>query len=344
MILDGIDLQNVRLPYLFGGRDCFLDIINTLLLSGISFIIDRDSGDLKYFPQANQDPSLSLAITQSPMCESSEDTITACVMCKNAENTIQACISSIIPWADELVIVDSGSDDNTIDIIRAQNIYPDSHTWKSYSEQRNYMLSKVKTEWSIIIDQDEILPRYFGSTLRKVITLANHTDNNTVLFPRMWLCRLGDLSDTDGFCNVEYLQGSWTLWPDHQARLFRMSAKPYFEGRLYERLKMNDHGYHMISHLQDTTILHLRLLVTDILTRINIIKQRNRMDPFGPKPHMVQLLPEIHNYGIAGPVKIMLSEQCSKALEGILHHEISCEFSMTQVMDDKKHHPSYKLL
>lgn len=84
--------------------------------------------------------------------------ITACMIVKNEEDNIRRCLSSI-QWCDHIVIVDTGSTDKTVEIIKAEYPKVELHhmEWEGnyFSKCRNYALSKVKTNWILIIDADE---------------------------------------------------------------------------------------------------------------------------------------------------------------------------------------------
>ena len=84
--------------------------------------------------------------------------ITACMIVKNEADNIRRCLNSIA-WCDEIVVVDTGSTDDTMSIIR--NEYPkvqlSEFRWEGnfFSKCRNHALSLVKTNWTLIIDADE---------------------------------------------------------------------------------------------------------------------------------------------------------------------------------------------
>jgi len=83
--------------------------------------------------------------------------ITGCMIIKNEIDNIQRCLDSIT-WLDDIVIVDTGSTDGTIELIREKyphiRLYEDP--WRgSFSYSRNVAISHVKTNWLLIIDADE---------------------------------------------------------------------------------------------------------------------------------------------------------------------------------------------
>lgn len=80
--------------------------------------------------------------------------ISVAICCKDSEATLEAACQSV-GWADELVIVDSGSSDGTEAIARR---YADRFVvepWRGYTEQKKYSASLCKNDWVLILDSDE---------------------------------------------------------------------------------------------------------------------------------------------------------------------------------------------
>jgi glycosyltransferase involved in cell wall biosynthesis len=80
--------------------------------------------------------------------------VSAVIITLNEEQNIKACLESV-RWADEIVVVDSGSQDRTVEICRAytQNVY---HVpWKGFGAQKNEALCRAHHDWVLSIDADE---------------------------------------------------------------------------------------------------------------------------------------------------------------------------------------------
>lgn len=84
--------------------------------------------------------------------------ISACVITKDEEKNIIKCIESLKSFADEVIVVDTGSTDNTVKILKGLNIQLYYCNWdNNFSNAKNYALSKVTGDWIVFIDADEYI-------------------------------------------------------------------------------------------------------------------------------------------------------------------------------------------
>lgn len=135
------------------------------------------------------------------------------------------CIESIIRFVDEIVIVDTGSNDNTIGVIRqlikkysSVRILLLSHDWiDDFSEIRNFMLNNSDGEIIFQIDADEYLENTKGLQQEKDRIIKMLENENTVLCPT--------IINTNG--------SRYTTIP----RIFRNNKKNYFYGNVHEELR-----------------------------------------------------------------------------------------------------------
>lgn len=84
--------------------------------------------------------------------------VAAAVIVKDENQTIRSCIESLQGAVDELVVVDTGSTDGTLDILRELGVPVLKFGWTgSFAEARNFALSHVKSDWVLWVDADEAL-------------------------------------------------------------------------------------------------------------------------------------------------------------------------------------------
>ena len=104
------------------------------------------------------------------------------IICKNEEKTIERCIHSVLPVVDEVVVLDTGSDDDTkmlVSQLAGKHSTVSLHlsrkfTWKTPSDEfhfadaRNECLAHVSADWVLSIDADETF-EYDRDALREVL-------------------------------------------------------------------------------------------------------------------------------------------------------------------------------
>lgn len=83
-------------------------------------------------------------------------TISLCMIVKNEEAHIARCLDSVVELVDEIIIVDTGSTDRTVEIVSAYTSQVYMYPWKDdFSEARNYSFSKAYMD--MVMKQSNIL-------------------------------------------------------------------------------------------------------------------------------------------------------------------------------------------
>jgi GT2 family glycosyltransferase/tetratricopeptide (TPR) repeat protein len=102
-----------------------------------------------------------------------QPTISCCIIARDNERTIRACISSVKPWVDEVIVVDTGSTDATPDICRELGCRVYHMTWPdSFAEARNESLKYATSEWIFVIDTDDVLDDANGRLMHQLLDNA----------------------------------------------------------------------------------------------------------------------------------------------------------------------------
>jgi glycosyltransferase involved in cell wall biosynthesis len=91
------------------------------------------------------------------------------VITLNEAAHIEACLRSVA-WADEILVVDSGSTDGTADLARAAGARVIVRGWPGYSEQKNFAAAQVRHDWILSVDADERIPSELAGEIRGVLT------------------------------------------------------------------------------------------------------------------------------------------------------------------------------
>ena len=151
-------------------------------------------------------------------------TLSVIVITKNEERNIRACLKSVT-WADEIIVVDAGSMDRTIDIARefTQKIF--SRPWDGYGEAKNYGLVQCTSEWILSLDADE---RVMPELKKEILDRLSSADQKVVALsmPR----RANFLGQWINHCG-------W--YPGRITRVFRRSAGRFTEEKVHERLEVH---------------------------------------------------------------------------------------------------------
>lgn len=101
--------------------------------------------------------------------------ISAVILTFNEERDILDCIKCL-KFCDEIIVVDSGSTDNTVKLAASQgaNIY--DHSFKDFSEARNFGLKKSKGDWVFFVDADERIVDALKKEIIQKISQPNSTE------------------------------------------------------------------------------------------------------------------------------------------------------------------------
>jgi glycosyltransferase involved in cell wall biosynthesis len=101
--------------------------------------------------------------------------LSVCMIVKNEERFLPGCLRSVEGLADELVIVDTGSEDKTKDIVRAHGATLLEYPWTGdFSAARNVGLAHARGEFVLYIDADEEVVGADREPLRQAIVSRAH--------------------------------------------------------------------------------------------------------------------------------------------------------------------------
>jgi glycosyltransferase involved in cell wall biosynthesis len=85
-------------------------------------------------------------------------TIALVMIVKNESATLRRCLDSVRPWVDDLVVIDTGSTDDTVEIATDAGARVEHFTWiDDFSVARNHALRLANADWNVILDADESL-------------------------------------------------------------------------------------------------------------------------------------------------------------------------------------------
>ncbi len=142
----------------------------------------------------------------------------------NEEENIEACLQSVF-WADEIVVMDSGSTDRTRDICLEYTDKFHVRPWTGYSEQRNAAHELASGNWILSLDADERVTPELAMEIRQELNNSNN--------------------EVAGF-NIPYkvyYRDKWMryggFFPENHLRLFRRGKGHYGERAVHEAIKVD---------------------------------------------------------------------------------------------------------
>lgn len=100
----------------------------------------------------------------------SKASVSACMIVKNEEGMLEDCLRSIRDWVDEIIVVDTGSTDRTVEIAESFGARVFHQPWEgNFSKHRNYSIEQATGDWIFIIDADERIFEEDVTTIRKLL-------------------------------------------------------------------------------------------------------------------------------------------------------------------------------
>jgi glycosyltransferase involved in cell wall biosynthesis len=146
------------------------------------------------------------------------------VITGNEERNIEACLESV-KWADEIVLVDSLSEDKTVEIARRYTDHIFLRPWSGYGHQKNYAVERTSHDWVLSLDADERVSPKLRNEIRTLlrkdeVPLAGYEIPRKAYFGTTWI-----------------RHGGW--YPDYVLRLFKKSNGRFSNRLVHEALEVS---------------------------------------------------------------------------------------------------------
>lgn len=159
------------------------------------------------------------------------------VITKNSANRIEDCFLSVKDLASEILLIDGGSKDGTLDIAKIYKAKILKQSGKGYSDWRNQGIKESKGDWIFYIDDDE---RATPELIKEIEEVTSNPPYNSYAIPRKNI-----------ILGKEMRHGGW--WPDYVKRLYKKENLEKWIGDLHEEPVVQGE----MGHLKNP-IIHLK--------------------------------------------------------------------------------------
>ncbi len=198
--------------------------------------------------------------------------ITACAIMKNEENNFPRWIKCATALASDIVVVDTGSTDRTVELAQSAGARVFFYQWnQNFAAAKNFAIQKAKGDWIAFLDADE----YFSTVdIPKVKAHIQTFDKqaNIAGFVCPWI-------------NIDIDNNNMVLGKSVQLRIFRRHPDIRYQGAIHEMLKAHGRNWQTPS-VNDVQIWHTgytsRFIHNKVLRNLNILKKE--MDRRGEIP------------------------------------------------------------
>jgi glycosyltransferase involved in cell wall biosynthesis len=191
-------------------------------------------------------------------------TVSAIIITKNEEKNLPRCLESL-KWANEIIVLDSGSTDNTLEIAKSYNAKIFSEEWKGYTQQKNSAVAKTQSDWIVSLDADEEFSEDAQNDIQSILK-NNHTKIEGYAFRRKvfylgkWICH-----------------GDW--YPDYVVRLWKRNSGQYEGGRVHESVQIKG----QVEYLKSEILHYTYKDITDQKARMEKYAKLWAQDQFDRK-------------------------------------------------------------
>jgi glycosyltransferase involved in cell wall biosynthesis len=151
-------------------------------------------------------------------------TLTVIVITLNEERNIAECLDTV-RWADQIIVVDSGSTDRTVELAGRVTSHILPVSWRGYGAARNAGLDRSECDWILWLDADERVPPELAAEIRGILAADPAGVAGYQLARRAY------------FCGKWIRHCGW--YPSRVTRLFRRGRGRFSETNVHEQLVLN---------------------------------------------------------------------------------------------------------
>jgi glycosyltransferase involved in cell wall biosynthesis len=175
-------------------------------------------------------------------------TLTVIIAAKNEGHQIRACVDSV-SFADEILVLDSGSTDDTAAQARSAGAVVHLTDWKGYGPQQQRGISLASSDWVLSLDADEVVTKVLQ---QEILVAISQAEFDGYRLPRH-----------SSFCGTFIEHSGWR--PDYTLRLARRLQAGFTEHFLHAHMTVNG----KTGHLRSPIIHYSYKNLDDVLEKLN---------------------------------------------------------------------------
>lgn len=155
------------------------------------------------------------------------------IIAKNEEKRIEKCLKSV-KFASEIILVDSGSNDNTIKIAEKFGAKVFKRDFDNYGYQKYFAVTKATKKWILCIDADEIVSKKLSSEIKNIVKLDNNEISGYFIpYKNFFMNKPLDCLDERYY----------------QLRLFKKEKGNFIRSEVHERIKVNGKTFYLKNYM-----------------------------------------------------------------------------------------------
>ncbi|AXS78706.1 glycosyltransferase family 2 protein [Dechloromonas sp. HYN0024] len=166
------------------------------------------------------------------------------VITKNEAHCIGDCLRSV-SFADEVIVLDSGSSDKTVEICRGLGARVEVTDWPGFGPQKNRALDFARGNWVLSLDADEAVT---DALREEILQVMEAGVSNVYMMPRL-----------SSYLGRPMRHSGW--WPDYVARLFRRGSARFSPDLVHEKLVFSERPGHLRAHLEHEAFTSLEEVI-----------------------------------------------------------------------------------
>lgn len=169
------------------------------------------------------------------------------IIAKNESACIATCLKSV-NFADEIIVLDSGSTDGTPEICRALGARVEITDWPGFGPQKNRALALAQGDWVLSLDADETVSAALCAEIQRAVAAD---DASIYAMPRL-----------SRYLGRPMRHAGW--WPDHVVRLFRRGCARFSDDLVHESLVFDGKLLYLTAPLDHETYTSFEEIIDKI--------------------------------------------------------------------------------